>query len=150
MLLILLRIQTSFSVGTSISSPIFGRVVDYRGPRILLVCAFIFLLSGYLGMKLLYDTGLPPDAKRLPNLIFGVLILCSLLVGSGGTLAYIASVNSTAKTFPDKAVSQANLAVTLAEFSFLVLARLDHGSRHFWLWIVTIRLLGRFSFVSGW
>lgn len=93
-------------VGTAFTLPLLGKVVDSRGPRILLVCAFMFLISGYLGMKFFYDSGLPPEAKSLPNLIFGALILCSFLVGSGGSSAYTASVNSTAKTFPDKVVSR--------------------------------------------
>ena len=102
-------------MGTAFTSPVLGRIVDSRGPLILFVCAFIFLISGYLGMRFLYDSGLSPDAKSLPGSIFATLILCSLLVGSGGTAAYAASVNSTAKTFPDKAVSQVNLFVKFAK-----------------------------------
>ena len=92
-------------MGTAFSLPLLGKIVDSRGPRILLVCAFIFLISGYFGMKYFYDSGLPPEAKSLPNLIFGALIVCLFLVGSGGSSAYTASVNTTAKTFPDKVVS---------------------------------------------
>lgn len=55
-------------------------------------------------MKQLFDSGLPPHVKTLPILIFVGLILCTLLAGSGGTAADIAAVNSTAKTFPDRAV----------------------------------------------
>ena len=47
-----------------------------------------------------------PYRWLLPNLIFGALILCLFLVESGGSSAYAALVNSTAKTFPDKVVSQ--------------------------------------------
>jgi MFS family permease len=92
-------------VGTTLTGPLLGKIVDSRGPRILLVCAFIFLISGYLGMKHFYDSGLPPEAKSLPNLIFVALILCLFLVGSGSSSGYTASVNTTAKTFPDKVVS---------------------------------------------
>jgi len=137
-------------VGTSLSSPVFGRIVDSRGPRILLACAFIFLIGSYSGIRLLYDSGLPPDAKSLPTLTFGALILCLSLVGSGGTAAYDASVNSTAKTFPDSAVSQMILTLILAKSLFLVLAWIDYGSGHFWLWIVIIYLLKRLSFVFCW
>ncbi|KAF8812688.1 MFS general substrate transporter [Phlegmacium glaucopus] len=91
------------TVGSSLSSPVFGKIVDSRGPRILLICAFIFLISGYSGIRLLYNSGLPPDVKSLPTLIFAALMLCSSLVGSGGIAAYNASVNSTAKTFPERA-----------------------------------------------
>lgn len=55
-------------------------------------------------MKRIYDAGLPPRVDTLPILIFVALILCTLLAGSGGTAADIASVNSTAKTFPDRMV----------------------------------------------
>lgn len=92
-------------MGTAFSLPLLGKIVDSRGPRILLVCAFIFLISGYLGMKYFYDSGLPPEEKSIPNLIFGALILCLFLVGSGGSSAYTAAVNTTAKTFSDKVVS---------------------------------------------
>ena len=123
--------------------------MDSRGPRILLVSAFLFLISGYLGMKSFYDSGLPPETKSLPNLTFFALILCSFLVGSGGSSAYTASVNSTAKTFPDTVVRQVSLAVTLVEsFFFSFLARIDYGTRHLWLWIVAICLFRDFSFIS--
>jgi MFS family permease len=110
-------------VGTAFSLPLLGKIVDSRGPRILLVCAFIFLISGYLGMKFFYDSGLPPEEKSLPNLIFAALIVCLFLVGSGGSSAYTAAVNTTAKNFPDKVVSVqvesiVNLAVNLAFFVF--------------------------------
>ena len=87
------------------SNSLFGKIADSWSSHILLVCAFIFLISGYFGMKYFYDSGLPPEAKSLPNLIFGALIVCLFLVGSGGSSAYTASVNTTAKTFPDKVVS---------------------------------------------
>jgi predicted ribosomally synthesized peptide with SipW-like signal peptide len=77
--------------------------VDSRGPRILLVALSYSLL---LGHEIFYDSGLPPETKSLPNLIFFALVLCSFLVGSGGSSAYYtASVNSTAKTLPDTVVS---------------------------------------------
>ena len=136
-------------VGTAFTNPLFGKIVDSRGPRILLVSAFLFLISGYLGMKSFYDSGLPPETKSLPNLTFFALILCSFLVGSGGSSAYTASVNSTAKTFPDTVVRQVSLAVTLVEFFFFsFLARIDYGTRHLWLWIVAICLFRDFSFIS--
>lgn len=106
-------------MGTAFTSPLLGKIVDSRGPRILLVCAFIFLISGYLGMKFFYDSGLPPEAKSLPNFIFGALILCLFLVGSGGSSAYIASVNTTAKTFSDKVVSSSESIVNLAYVTFV-------------------------------
>ncbi|KAF8812686.1 hypothetical protein BYT27DRAFT_7182394 [Phlegmacium glaucopus] len=87
------------TVRSSLSGPVFGKIVDSRGPRILLACAFIFLISGYSGITLLYDSGGRPDIKSLPTLIFAALMRCSSLVKSGGIAAYNASVNSTAKLF---------------------------------------------------
>ncbi|KAH6890095.1 hypothetical protein BKA70DRAFT_1329013, partial [Coprinopsis sp. MPI-PUGE-AT-0042] len=46
------------TVGVYSSGPIWGRIVDSRGPRILLACGFCFLLGGYLGMKHIFDAGL--------------------------------------------------------------------------------------------
>lgn len=94
-----------YLVGSSLSSPILGRIIDSYGPRIPIACAFVFHIIGYAAIKQLYDSGLPPHVTTLPTLIFVALVLCTLLVGSGGTAADLAAVNSTAKTFPDRAVT---------------------------------------------
>ena len=112
-------------MGTAFSLPLLGKIVDSRGPRILLVCSFIFLISGYLGMKYFYDSGLPPEEKSLPNSILGALILCLFLVGSGGSSAYTASVNTTAKNFSDRVVSSSE---SISEFGLLHFVELLHSS----------------------
>lgn len=91
-------------VGVYSSGPVWGKIVDSRGPRILLVCSFLFLLGGYSGMRYLYDTGLPADVEHLSIIAFCALVLFSYLTGAGGNGGLVSSVNSTAKTFPDKAV----------------------------------------------
>ncbi|KAF9474613.1 MFS general substrate transporter [Pholiota conissans] len=91
------------NVGVYSSGPVWGRIVDTRGPRILLVCAFVFLLGGYSGMRYLYDTGLPVDVVTLSMIGFCMLVMCSFMTGAGGNAGLVSSVNSTAKTFPDKA-----------------------------------------------
>ena len=78
--------------------------MDSRGPRILLACGFVFLLSGYSGIKYIYDSGLAPDASSAPPIVFYALIFCSFLTGVGSAGGFSGSVNSTAKTFPDRAV----------------------------------------------
>ena len=93
-----------FSVGANISGPLWGRIVDTRGPRILLACSFVFLLSGYSGIKYIYDSGLAPDASSAPAIVFYTLNFCSFLTGVGSSGGFASSVNSTAKTFPDRAV----------------------------------------------
>ena len=93
-----------FSVGVNSAGPIWGRIVDSRGPRILLACSFVFLLSGYSGIKYLYDSGLKPDALSAPAITFYALHFCSFMTGVGSAGGFTSSVNSTAKTFPDRAV----------------------------------------------
>ncbi|KIK81069.1 hypothetical protein PAXRUDRAFT_80832, partial [Paxillus rubicundulus Ve08.2h10] len=39
------------NIGGNISGPIWGRIVDIKGPRIPLIGAFTFLLIGYSGIK---------------------------------------------------------------------------------------------------
>ena len=93
-------------------------------------------------MKQLYDAGLPPHVNTLPVLIFVALILCTLLTGSGGTAADIASVNSTAKTFPDRMVMSLDILdpksspVIIPSFSAWLRYRLGH----LWLRIITFRI----------
>jgi hypothetical protein len=48
----------------------WGRIGDSRGPRPLLVGAFIFLLVGYSGIRSLFDAGLG-EAHELSQLRFG-------------------------------------------------------------------------------
>ncbi|KIM42690.1 hypothetical protein M413DRAFT_70185 [Hebeloma cylindrosporum] len=91
------------NVGVYSSGPIWGRIVDSRGPRILLAGAFLSLLIGYSGIRYLYDRGLPPNTSTLSILGFCVLVASSYLTGSGGNAGLVSAVNSTAKTFPDQA-----------------------------------------------
>jgi len=57
-------------------------------------------------MRYLYDAGLSPGVEALSTLGFCVLVFFSYMTGTGGNGGLISSVNSTAKTFPDKAVSK--------------------------------------------
>ena len=93
-----------FPVGVYSSSPVWGRIVDSRGPRILLACSFVFLLGGYSGIRYLYDSGLAPDALSVPAVIFYALLLCSFLTGVGGSGGISGALNTVSKTFPDQAV----------------------------------------------
>lgn len=92
-------------VGVYSSGPVWGRIVDSGGPRILLGCAFAFLLGGYSGIRYLYDTGLPSGVTSLSTAAFVLLVLFSYMTGAGGNGGLVSSVNTTAKTFPDRAVS---------------------------------------------
>src|SRR5688572_21989741 len=81
------RVLTTFScftVGVYSTGPIWGRIVDSRGPRILLACAFLFLLCGYSCMRYLYDAGLPEGKLSISTLELCFLFMFSFLTGSGG------------------------------------------------------------------
>ncbi|EAU82411.2 hypothetical protein CC1G_11097 [Coprinopsis cinerea okayama7 len=94
------------NIGVYSTGPIWGRIVDKRGPRILLASACAFLLAGYLGIKFMYDAeeeGGEEDTKDgIPTLGFVFLALCCFLTGAGGCAGLAGAVNSTAKTFPDQ------------------------------------------------
>ncbi|KAF8890415.1 major facilitator superfamily domain-containing protein [Infundibulicybe gibba] len=93
------------NVGVYSSGPVWGRIVDTRGPRLLLALSFIFLFSGYSGIRYLFNSGLPDSNANttLSTFRFCILVACSYLTGAGGNGGLTSSVNSTAKTFPDRA-----------------------------------------------
>ncbi|KAJ7470410.1 major facilitator superfamily domain-containing protein [Mycena latifolia] len=90
------------NVGVYSSGPFWGRIVDARGPRIPLAFSFVFLFLGYAGIRHFYDTGVPPEST-LSSLSMGLLIACSFMTGAGGNAGFTGAINSTAKSFPDKA-----------------------------------------------
>ena len=92
--------------GIYCSAPVWGRIVDSRGPRIVLIVSLVFLLGGYSGIKYIYDSGLPPGTSTLPTLGIYLLVLYSFLTGSGGLGGLTSSLNSTIKSFPDGVVSE--------------------------------------------
>lgn len=92
------------------SGPFLGKIVDTRGPQPLLVVSFIALLSGYSGIRGLFDAGLG-NATELSQLRFVLLVLCSLITGIGGHAGMASAMNATAKSFPDRFVSLAMLHV---------------------------------------
>ena len=78
----------------------WGPLCDARGPRPLLVGAFAFLLTGYTGIRGLFDAGLENAAKlSQPRLV--LLVMCSLFTGVGGGAGMLSAINATAKSFPD-------------------------------------------------
>ncbi|KAJ7600744.1 major facilitator superfamily domain-containing protein [Mycena floridula] len=91
------------NVGVYLSGPVWGRIVDSRGPRSLFVGSFILLLAGYSGIMSFYQIGLPTPTSTLPGVRFALLVLCSFMTGSGGNAGLTAAINSTAKSFPDRA-----------------------------------------------
>jgi len=123
------------------TGPIWGRIVDARGPRILLCCAFIFLLSGYMGMRHLFDVGLEEGQQTLSWLGFASLIMFSYLTGAGGNGGLTSSVNSTAKTFPDEMVSPFPHDSQSHVRSKNIAEGNDDRPGHLWLWTLCLPIL---------
>ncbi|KAI5985531.1 major facilitator superfamily domain-containing protein [Pisolithus albus] len=90
------------NAGVSVSGPIWGRIVDNRGPQIPLMGAFVFSLIGYAGMKRMYDEG-TGSGISISSAHFVLLMVCSLLTGLGAHAGVVAAVNTTAKSFPESA-----------------------------------------------
>ena len=90
-------------VGTYLSGPIWGRIVDRKGPQILLACASICLFIGYLGIRQMYDDCMV-DASTVSPLRFALLVGCSFMTGSGGSAGLSAAMNATAKSFSSSSV----------------------------------------------
>ncbi|THH01153.1 hypothetical protein EW145_g6962 [Phellinidium pouzarii] len=94
------------NIGVYSSGPFWGKIVDRRGPRILLACGFVFLFIGYSGIRHFYDspdnTHAMADVERLSHFGFAALVGCAFLTGAGGNGGLTGGVNAAAKSFPDE------------------------------------------------
>ena len=90
-------------MGVYTSGPIWGRIVDQKGPRIPLIGAAICLLVGYLGIKQMYDDGVG-DGSTVSALHFTLLIVCGYMSGLGSQAGLSAAMNTTAKSFLSSSV----------------------------------------------
>ncbi|KAH9009957.1 MFS general substrate transporter, partial [Lactarius hengduanensis] len=88
------------NVGMYTSGLFWGRLGDARGPRPLLVGAFVFLLTGYSGIRGLFNAGLGNESE-LSQLRFVLLVMCSFFTGVGGNAGMLSAMSATAKSFPD-------------------------------------------------
>ena len=95
-------------MGVNISGPVWGRIVDRKGPRIPLIGASIFLLVGYSGIKQMYDDGIGNGTTVSPLHIV-LLVVCGFMTGLGGNAGLSAALNTTAKSFPFSAVRALSL-----------------------------------------
>ena len=93
-------------VGVYLTGPFLGKIVDARGPRPLLIAAFVVLLAGYSGIRGIFDAGLGEETE-LSRVHFVILIFCSFITGLGSHAAMSSAMNTTAKSFPDTFVSHA-------------------------------------------
>ncbi|KAE9405843.1 MFS general substrate transporter [Gymnopus androsaceus JB14] len=93
------------NVGVYLSSPFWGMIVDKTGPKPNMFAGFCLLLMGYLGIRVIYDTGLTQDSNKesesVSTATFLLLVLFSIMTGVGGNGGYSASLNVVAKSFPD-------------------------------------------------
>ncbi|KAG6883709.1 hypothetical protein C0993_004493, partial [Termitomyces sp. T159_Od127] len=101
------------NLGVYSSGPVWGRIVDTYGPRIPMVSAFVLLLLGYSGIKLIFDAGVPENSNSISLFTSSILVLCGFMTGAGGNAGLTGAVNSTAKTFPDKTSCLVKLTETL-------------------------------------
>ncbi|KAF8189660.1 major facilitator superfamily domain-containing protein [Pholiota molesta] len=141
------------NVGVYSSGPVWGRIVDTRGPRILLACSFLFLLGGYSGIRYLYDRGLPEGVASLSTIAFCGLVLSSFLTGAGGNAGLVSAVNSTAKTFPDKArASTTGLVISGFGLSAFFFSSISHilfaGNTSAFLLVLALGTSG--PMIMGW
>ncbi|KAF9030349.1 MFS general substrate transporter [Hymenopellis radicata] len=111
------------NVGVYSSGPIWGRLIDVRGPRIAMAGAFFLLLIGYGGMKHMYDTG-----DGASTITFVLLLVFGYMTGSGGNAGLSGAVNATAKSFPEALRASATSLVLsgfgLSAFFFSSISRI--------------------------
>ncbi|KAH9853298.1 MFS general substrate transporter [Lenzites betulinus] len=116
----------SGNIGVYGTAPIWGGLVDRRGPRILMVVAFFALLIGYLGIRQFFLDGLPEGSSGIGFAPLCVLVFCGFLTGIGGNGGLVGAMNATAKSFPDKTRATANGVVIsgfgLSAFLFSTIA----------------------------
>lgn len=135
------------------TAPLWGKLVDARGPRILLVIGFVSLLSGYMGIRHFYDAGLPEGVADLSSVAFGALVLCGFATGIGGNGGLASAMNVTAKSWPDRAVSDQSTSIhPVSLLPCNVLGELEsnnHRSRPIWVRSLSVPLLhNRTCFLS--
>ncbi|RPD70380.1 MFS general substrate transporter [Lentinus tigrinus ALCF2SS1-7] len=95
------------NIGVYSTAPLWGGIVDRKGPAIMMVIAFFGLLSGYLGIRHFFDAGLP-DGESISLLSFCALVFCDFLTGIGGNGGLVGGMNATAKSWPDHNRATAN------------------------------------------
>ena len=82
----------------------------------LLILSFLFLFGGYTGLRGYFDAG-PSSDKNLPLLSLIALSTFSYVTGAGGSAGLIASINSTARSFPERLVSSIQIHYLICDRS---------------------------------
>ncbi|KAG8874508.1 hypothetical protein FRB97_008452 [Tulasnella sp. 331] len=86
------------NAGNYICGPIWGKVVDRRGPRLAFGLSFI----GYLTVRMFYDGIISLSTDTLSTLtpLVVTLTLFEFMTGSGGNACITAALNTSARCFP--------------------------------------------------
>lgn len=92
------------TVGVYGSAPFVGKLADSKGPRFGLPLSFILLLTGYLGIRAVYDASEGNTEPAGGGTLFA-LILFELLSGMGSDAGYFSALKTVARSFPNKIVS---------------------------------------------
>ncbi|CAE6390851.1 unnamed protein product [Rhizoctonia solani] len=92
------------NLGVYCSGPVWGKVVDARGPRIPLLVAFVLLSFGYGGIRAFYTGAITISDQSTARFNGGVaaLFFFSLCTGIAGNAGITSAMNAAAKSFPDR------------------------------------------------
>ncbi|KAH7343585.1 major facilitator superfamily domain-containing protein [Rhizoctonia solani] len=92
------------NLGVYCSGPLWGKVVDARGPRIPLLVAFVLISFGYGGIRAFYTGAITMSETSAARFNGGVaaLFFFSLCTGMAGSAGITSAMNSAAKSFPDR------------------------------------------------
>ena len=96
-------LKVSFIAGFYLSGPVWGRIIDARGPRIPLIGASACFFIAYAGTKRIYDDGIGTPTS-LSSVLFVLLVVLALFIGFGANAGLNSGINTIAKSFPESAV----------------------------------------------
>lgn len=99
------------NLGVYSSGPVWGKMIDTRGPTLPLIIAGCMQFLGYFVIRMFYN-GFSAGSTHL-DVAFTALFMC--ITGFGGCAGLGAAVNTVAKSFPDATRATAT-GVTLAGF----------------------------------
>ena len=95
---------TPFVLATAIGSPIFGKMIDRYGVKMIVIIGLMFSTAGYFLLSV-------SDASRMLYYLSGVFIGLGMSVLSGSSLRYII-LNNTSQE--DRATSQGMLSIFIS------------------------------------
>lgn len=84
------------NMGVYLSGPLWGKLVDRRGPKRALAIGSVLIFVGYGGLSLLYE------GRLLKTSSLFLLALLSLFTGLGNCAAFTAAMNAQAKSWHEE------------------------------------------------